>query len=113
MRDQHDRALAGVAAHQLLDDVGLPGEPVDVVGRLVGEAVAEKVERQRRPIGAVQHAAPVEAAGREAVQQQQQRAVAVAAVDVDLPVAEVCELAFGEPPFGCRGQGHAVLSERS
>ena len=43
MADEEDRRRAG-AADQLLDGVGVPGERVDVVGRLLREPEAEEVE---------------------------------------------------------------------
>jgi hypothetical protein len=69
--------------HQLLDQIGLPGERVHVVARLVGEPEAEEVERERRRVGFGQEGAPIERARREAVEQDEGRAGAGAVVDVN------------------------------
>lgn len=47
MTDDEGRRRAG-PANQLFGGVCLPGERVEVIGGLLGEAEAEKVEGQRR-----------------------------------------------------------------
>ena len=74
------RLRAG-ASHQLSAGVGLPGERVGVVARLLGEAEAEEVEAQARLAGGAQpeQRPPVIRAGGEAVQEEQQHAIATVA----------------------------------
>ena len=63
-----------LAADQLLDQVGLPVQRVVVVARLLGEAEAEEVGGEGRVLGLqLEQQPPVVGAGREAVQEEQQR----------------------------------------
>ena len=80
MCDDERRRGAGLA-HELLDDVGLPRERVDVLARLFREAESEEVRRQRGTVPLELPRRPVVRARREAVEQEQQRALAVPAAD--------------------------------
>ena len=102
MADDEDRRRAG-PADELLGRVGVPGERVDVVGRLLREPVAEAVEGERRPLRPQgEQVAPVVGARREAVQEEQQRALAVAPLDEQPAAADLLDLAAASRQLSTR-----------
>jgi hypothetical protein len=110
VRDQEDRAPGEVAADELLGEVGLPGERVDVVARLLREPEAEEVEGERGPVrNRGEQPAPVERARREPVQEQQRRVGALALEDVDRAVAEALGAPLRAPGADPLGQNFLGL----
>ena len=103
-----------LAADRPPRQIRLPDQRVVVVPRLVREAVAEEVRREHRPIRRqLDQQAPVIRAGREAVQEQQDRPLALAREQVDAVAVEAglgAAVAPGDDPGrsarrSCRGRG--------
>jgi hypothetical protein len=108
MGDKEYALTRRLTSDQLVDQIGLPVQPVVVVPWLLGEPEAEEVRRQDGLVGlTIEQPAPVVGARGEPMQEEQERSAALAGEDVDATAAELfvgAALLPGADVFGQLGR---------